>query len=180
MGRRNTGKTAARTALAGMFSALSVVVLFLGYATGVLDLCAVAVTSMFIAVSMIELGGAYPYLVWAVTSVISLVILPDKLFALEYILFGGIYPILKLYFERIRRRWLEWVVKLAYAAAVLAVLYAMSRFVLGLPMETGVLAWALLVSYVVFFAAFDRSLTVTLTWYVIKIRPKLTFLKKLR
>ena len=94
MGRRNTGKTAARTALAGMFSALSVVVLFLGYATGVLDLCAVAVTSMFIAVSMIELGGAYPYLVWAVTSVISLVILPDKLLAFEYILFGGIYPIL--------------------------------------------------------------------------------------
>lgn len=180
MGRRNTGKTAARTALAGMLAALSTVVLFLGYATGVFDLCALAVTSMLVVIAMIELGGAYPYLVWAVTSVISLVILPEKLIALEYILFGGIYPILKLYFERLRPRWLEWAVKLSYAAAVLAVLYALSRFVLGLPMESGALAWALLAAYIVFFAALDRALTVSLTLYIVKVRPKLPFLKKLR
>lgn len=178
--RRDSAKTAARTAFAGMLSALSVVVLFLGYATGVLDLCAVAVTSVLVAVTMAEIGGAYPYLVWAVTSVISFVILPDKLLAFEYLLFGGIYPILKLYFEKIHSRFLEWIVKFGYGAAVFLCLYLLSRFVLVAEVESGVLLWVLIFGYAVFFAAFDRALTVALTLYALKLRPKLTFLKKLR
>lgn len=178
--RQNKKGAAARTALAGMLAALGVVVLFAGYATGVMDLTALCVTSVLTAVAVVELGGAYPYMVWGVTSVISFVILPDKSLAAGYLLFGGIYPVLKLYFEQIRSRVLEWAVKLLYGGAVLGALYLMSRFLFGLETETGWLAAALAAGYAVFFVVYDFALNAAMTMYMRRIRGKLTFLRRLK
>lgn len=174
-----SSSSAARAALSGMLIALNVVVLFLGYTTGVMDLTALAVTSMFTAVAMVELGGAYPYMIWVASGVICFIILPDKFLASEYLLFGGIYPVLKLYFERLSRI-AEWVVKLGYSTLVLGVLYLLSRFVFGLPQETDLITAILAVSYAVFFVVYDFALTSAITLYMRKLRPKLTFLRRLR
>ena len=90
MPKKKKGSPALRTALAGMLAALSVVVLFAGFVTGIMDLTAIAAAALLSAISVIELGGAYPYLIWAVVSVISFMILPGEV-ASGYLLFGGIY-----------------------------------------------------------------------------------------
>lgn len=166
-----------RTALAGMLAALSVVILFAGYATGVMDLTAIAASSVLTAIAVVELGGIYPYLIWAVVSVISFLMVPGEL-AAGYLLFGGIYPMLKLYFERLPRV-LEWVVKLSYGAVVLAAMYLLSKFVFGIPDEAGWLMVGLAFGYAVFFVLYDYAISVAMTLYTKKLRPKLTFLKKL-
>lgn len=169
---------AARTALAGMLAALSVVVLFLGTATGVMDLTGICVASAFTAVAVVELGGAYPWLIWGVVSVLAFILLPDKSIAAAYMLFGGVYPMLKLYFERLGRI-LEWSAKLGYGGLVLGVLYVLSRFVFGIPQETGWLMIGLGVGYAVFFVVYDYALSVAMTMYMRRLRPKLTFLRKM-
>lgn len=161
-----------------MLAALSVVVLFIGTVTGVMDLTGICVASAFTAIAVVELGGAYPWLIWAVVSVISFILLPDKSIAAAYALFGGVYPMLKLYFERLGRI-AEWAAKLGYDGAVLAALYALSRFVFGIPQETGVLMVGLGVGYAVFFVIYDYALSVAMTLYVQRLRPKLTFLRRL-
>lgn len=161
-----------------MLAALSVVVLFIGTVTGVMDLTGICVASAFTAIAVVELGGAYPWLIWAVVSVISFILLPDKSIAAAYALFGGVYPMLKLYFERLGRI-AEWAAKLGYGGAVLAALYALSRFVFGIPQETGVLMVGLGVGYAVFFVIYDYALSVAMTLYVQRLRPKLTFLRRL-
>lgn len=176
MNKKNN--SAACTALAGMLAALSVVVLFLGVVTGVMDLTGICIASAFTAVAVVELGGAYPWLIWGVVSVISFVLLPDKSIAAAYLLFGGVYPMLKIYFERLGRV-LEWIVKLAYGGFVLGILYVLSRFVFGIPQETGVLMIGLGVGYALFFVVFDYALSVAMMQYMRRLRPKLTFLKKL-
>lgn len=168
----------ARTALAGMLAALSVVVLFIGAVTGVMDLTGICVASAFTAIAVVELGGAYPWLIWAVTTVISFILLPDKSVAATYALFGGVYPMLKLYFERLSRI-AEWAAKLGYGVVVLGVLYALSRFVFGIPQETGWLMMGLGVGYAVFFVVYDYALSVAMTMYMRRLRPKLTFLRKM-
>jgi len=169
--------SATKVALAGMLSALGVVILFAGYATGIMDLTALAVSSFLTAVAVVELGGAYPYLIWAVTGVLCFVLVPGTL-AAEYVLFGGIYPMLKIYFERLGR-FAEWAAKLVYGALVLGVMYVLSRFVFGIPQETGPLMAALAVGYAVFFVVYDYALSVAMTVYMRRLRPKLTFLRRL-
>lgn len=161
-----------------MLAALSVVVLFIGTVTGVMDLTGICVASAFTAIAVVELGGAYPWLIWAVVSVISFILLPDKSIAAAYALFGGVYPMLKLYFERLGRI-AEWAAKLGYGGAVLAALYALSRFVFGIPQESGLLMVGLGVGYAVFFVIYDYALSVAMTLYVQRLRPKLTFLRRL-
>ena len=161
-----------------MLAALSVVVLFIGTVTGVMDLTGICVASAFTAIAVVELGGAYPWLIWAVVSVISFILLPDKSIAAAYALFGGVYPMLKLYFERLGRI-AEWAAKLGYGGAVLAALYALTRFVFGIPQESGVLMIGLGVGYAVFFVIYDYALSVAMTLYVQRLRPKLTFLRRL-
>lgn len=174
---KKKGSAALRTALAGMLSALSVVILFAGYATGVMDLCAIAAASFLTAVSVVELGGAYPYLMWIAVSVISFWLVPGEM-AAGYLLFGGIYPMLKMYFERLPRV-LEWVVKLLYGGAVLAALYALTRFVFMIPSEANWVMIGLAIGYAVFFVLFDYALSVAMTLYMRRLRPKLKFLKRL-
>lgn len=169
---------AARTALAGMLSALGVVFLFVGAVTGVMDLTGICAASVLTAVAVVELGGAYPYLIWAVTGVIAFMILPDKTVAAGYVLFGGIYPMLKLYFERLSRV-MEWIAKLCYGAAVLGVLYVLSRFIFAVPQESLPIMIALGVGYAVFFVIYDYALSVTMTLYMRRLRPKLKFLKNI-
>ena len=133
------GSGATRTALAGMLAALSVAVMFIGCATGVMDLTSVTVASLFAMIAVAELGVTYGIGVWVTVSLLSFLLLPDKFVFAEYAFFGGIYPILKLYLERIRSRAVEWTVKMAYAAAVVALLLVTELFILKLPRE----AWYL-------------------------------------
>ena len=176
MTRRNN--IAARTALAGMLAALSAVMLILCAYTGVMDLTGICVASFFTAVAVVELGGAYPYLVWAVVSVIAFVMLPDKTIAAAYALFGGIYPILKLYFERLPRA-VEWIVKMGYFGAVMGILYVLARFVFMIPDESRAITVILGVGYVVVFVLYDFTLSVAMTVYMRRIRPKLRFLRNI-
>lgn len=169
---------AARTALAGMLSALEVVFLFVGTATGIMDLTGICAASLLTAVAVVELGGAYPYLIWAVTGAIAFILLPDKSVAAGYVLFGGVYPMLKLYFEKLRRGF-EWILKLCYGIAVIGALYVLSRFVFAMPQESLPIMIGLGIGYAVFFVIYDYALSVAMTLYMRRLRPKLTFLRKI-
>lgn len=160
-----------------MLAALGVVILVAGFASGIMDLTALAVSSVLTAIAVVELGGAYPYLVWAVTGVLALIIIPGPL-AAEYLIFGGIYPMLKIVFERFSRV-LEWAAKLTYGAVVLGIMYILSKFLFGDLEETGLLLIGLGVAYAVFFVIYDYALSVAMTTYMRRLRPKLTFLKRL-
>ena len=78
-----------------MLSALGVVLLLIGSFVEVMDLSAAAIASLLCVFAVIEYGGASPWLIFAVTSVLSMVLLPTKTPALMYLAFFGYYPIIK-------------------------------------------------------------------------------------
>ena len=88
-------KKSKKIALCAILSAFSVLMLFIGAVIDVLSMTMVAIASMFVVVVMIEVGMPYPWLTWGVTSALSLILLPNKLPAILYFLFGGLYPIAK-------------------------------------------------------------------------------------
>ena len=165
-------KKTRKIALAAILSALSVVILLLGSIITVLDMTAVALSSILIMLAVIEIGGAYPYLIWLVTGILSLLLLPDKFGALLYLSFGGIYPIFKAMFERLHYI-VSWVLKFSCFNVMLIIMIVVANFVLALP-DTG-LGFTLTVFGVCNFTFFiyDIATTQLITLYLVKLRKML-------
>ncbi len=125
---------AAKTAFGGMAAALSVVVLLLTV-FDTLSISVAAMAGVIIMVCVIELSRGWAFGVWAATSIIGFLVVPNKEGILLYIAFFGYYPILKGIIEdKIKNRVLEYAVKLIiYNAAVFATEYVVFK-VMNIPL----------------------------------------------
>ena len=95
--RKSTTK---KVALCGVFAALCLAILWVGGMT-LLDLSVLVVCALMTMLLVVEAGEKMTWVYAAATSVLALLLLPSKLYALEYLLFAAVYPILKLHFERL-------------------------------------------------------------------------------
>lgn len=159
-----------RTSVSAMLCAFSVAVLLLGTLTGVLDLCALAVCSAVTVFCILEMGGAYPYLVWAVTSVCSFLFLPNKAVAVEYLLFAGIYPVVKQKTAKMRPI-SAYAIRIAFFNVIAVVCALISRYVLMLPDDVGVpLGIPLLIFGNILFILYDFALISVTSVYLLRLR----------
>ena len=168
--------------LSSMSAALSAVILMLSSFFEVMELTVGAVASMLVVFVFVEVKGAYPYLVWLVTSTIAILLFPSKTIGVGYFLIFGIYPILKSFFEKLPRG-LDVIPKVVYFTAVGAAFVFVSELVLGVPFFTdlpqldGALmtlakAGFVLLCYVAFFA-YDMFISVMTKLYFLKFRDKI-------
>ena len=97
--RTQSGRATRRLAVSAMLAALGVVLLLLGSFVEVLDLSMAAIASMLVVFAVIEMSRRYGVLIYAVTAVLSLLLLPTKTPALVYAAFAGYYPVLKAVLE---------------------------------------------------------------------------------
>lgn len=160
-----------KIAVSAMMSALGVVVMALGSVIEVMDLTAVAIASFFVFFAVIEMGECFPYMIYAVTGVLSLMLLPDKFAAVCYLLFGGIYPVLKRYFEMLHKI-PSWILKFVYFNIILTAVIWLSLKVLKTdPDEMGFSAVLYLLGNVTFFM-YDIAVTKIITLYLMKLRDR--------
>ena len=103
MARGGISSKTKRLATASVLSALGVVILMLGAVIEVFDITAAIAASIIILPILLEWGGAYPLLVFAVTGTLSLIIFPSNFAAWMYVAFLGYYPIIKLKYEKLKR-----------------------------------------------------------------------------
>ena len=161
--------------VSAMLSALGVVMLGLGSLVEVLDLTFAVIASLLTVYAVIEIGGAYPWLIWIVTSVVALLILPLKTPVLFYALLTGYYPILKQKIERRMARVPAWAFKMSVFAISLAVIVAvMWLFAPTLLETTG--GWIVIATTVVLavlsFILYDICLTKLITIYFVKFQKR--------
>lgn len=171
------GNSTRKLSLASVLAALSVVFLFLGSVISVLDLSAAALASLIVLFAAIELGSFYPWMIWLVASVLSMLLCPDKFGALVFLVFAGYYPIVKKYIERTHIV-IQWIIKLLIFNVILTgIVYISLRF-LGMP-ETEI-AYTIPVYAVcnVAFIIYDIALTCLISTYFFKVRDRIRFLLK--
>ncbi len=116
--------------LSAMLCALSVVILGLGSVVEVLDITVSVLASLLVVYAVIEIGGAYPWLIWIVTSTIALLLLPLKTPVLFYALLTGYYPILKQKIERHMTILPAWGLKMGVLTVSLGVIWGVMRLFL--------------------------------------------------
>ncbi len=161
--------------VSAMLSALGVVFLSLGSVIEVLDLTAAVLASVLVVYAVIEMGKGYPWMIWLVTSLLGILLLPVKGPAVFYALFAGFYPIVKEKFERMRP-WLGWVLKLVLFHICLVILLLLVRLFAPGELDFSAYAWLPWAFYplcLLCFLLYDRALTRVVTFYLVRLRGRL-------
>ena len=176
-----------------MLAALGVAILLLGGFIEVLDLTAASLASFFCIFAVIEFGGAYPWLIYVTTGILSVVLMPQSFGGWFYLLFFGYYPILKDKIDKLIKP-LGWVIKLALCNSALIILTVGAFFlmfgqtegksivdafiyVFGGEGAGEMIAIAVYLLANLTFIIYDIALTRIIRVYFIRIRPKFKFLK---
>ena len=159
-----------------MLSALGVVILYLGAIIEALDLSLAALAPILVIYVAIELGGHWPWLVYLTTGLLAFLVLPQKFGALVYLLFTGVYPMVKQLAERRLPRLLALAVKLVSFNLSLGVGFLCLR-ALGVPPDFGIPLPYVLLFCEVTFLLYDFVLTRFISIYVYRWRQRLRFRK---
>lgn len=103
-----------RMALGGILTATSLTLLYFAAIapSGRLGLSAVAGLCPVLAVLLAR--RSLGYFIWMATSLLGLLLVPDKGIVLGYFTLFGLYPVVKSNFEGIKSRLLCWICKLLY------------------------------------------------------------------
>ena len=168
-----------RLTMCAMLAALGVVLLWLGSAVEVVDISMAVVASLLCVFAVIEYGGSAPWLVYGVTAVLSLLLLPQKTPALMYLVFFGYYPILKEKLEK-KPKWAAWIWKEVIFNLALAVLLVLSHFLLFTAASAGNMVFyyvALVGLAELAFPLYDIALTRLISLYLFRLRKRFRFKK---
>ena len=106
-----------------MMASLSVVTLYIACIFPAQQMSLPAIASLFVVAAVIEGRASAGFGVYAVSTVLGLLILPAKAPVLLFAFFFGLHPVLKSLFERLRQRWLAFLLKLAFFNAAFWLLW---------------------------------------------------------
>ena len=190
MGRGVSERTKKLT-LGAVLAAIGVVLLTVGGLIEVLDLSMAALASFFCIFAVIEMGKGYPIMIYAVTGILAVLIMPQSLSGWIYLLFFGYYPIVKEKLEKLPMA-ISWMLKLLVFNLAVTVYAAICYFLFFGELELLLLEFStlfggmniggILIAIVyailnVIFAIYDFALTKLITLYFIKLRQKFRFFK---
>jgi hypothetical protein len=169
--RREGG--AGAVSLAAMFTAFTLLFLYLAAVLPAARLALYFVASIFVMGIVLEGRMGLAFLSFAIVSLLGFALLPDKMLLLPYVLFFGHYGIGKYFIEKkIKRKWmLIW--KLGYFNAALLALYFLPGAFLpaALPFEMPIaVLWAVMQ---VFFLVYDTLFSKVTLFYSERIRNRL-------
>lgn len=172
---RQTQSTTRAIALGGMMAALAILFLVAGAISPTADLSLLALSSLPVAVTVIELGYKRALLVYLVVSLISLA-WPGIAFSYLFLFFFGVFPVLKAVFE----------FKLSRATAALAKLICANILILSavwlfareiILAQAATWGWwyipALAVLLQVVILVYDYALTLLISFYLDRLAKHL-------
>lgn len=153
-------------ALGGIFTATTVVVLYLSALLPTMRISLIAISSFMITILKIETKGKTAEMLYIASSILAFLLLPIKSIAFLYAVLFGLYSIVKYYIEKLRNVKKEWFLKLFFANIVGILIYLVFRLVMMA--EFQYVFYILLVAYNIAFIIFDIAYTKLITIYLIR------------
>lgn len=167
--RRGTPSLARRTAVGGIAAALGITAMYLGSVVDVLDLSAAAFASFLLIAVISESGRRDALCVFAVTALLSWLLLPNRSPALLYTVFLGYYPMLKITLDRLGRA-AGTVLKLVILNAAVTAAYFISHLIFASGADDTSLLWLWYPLVNAAFIIYDIALGRAVRLWVLKLR----------
>ncbi|MBQ9099271.1 MAG: hypothetical protein IJY50_07570 [Clostridia bacterium] len=175
--RGESHRTTRCLATSAVLSALGVILLWLGALIEVLDLSMAAIASFLVVFAVIEMKGKWPWLIYAVTSSLSLLLLPNKTAGLIYALFAGFYPILKAVLEGRLSKAVAWILKILIFGVGAGVALLLAQFLFLVDLSWLWENWWYLLLLVPIFVLYDVAMTRVISAYIHRWRARFRFIK---
>lgn len=174
MNQRGVSKKTWTVALSGVLAALSLAFLYLASVlpTGQLGIAAVA--GLFPMAAVISAGWKAGLCCWIAAGLLGLLVVPGKGVALLFLLFFGLYPVVKSLIERLRKLVPEWICKLILFNADLWVCLQVTGGILldSMPVQLQQL-WLLWPVLNVVFICYDIGLSKLAKVYMVRVDQRL-------
>ncbi|HEX2946422.1 MAG TPA: hypothetical protein VHT96_10750 [Clostridia bacterium] len=167
-----SGKTK-KIALNGILGAIAVICLLLAVIMPTSRISLYALSSFFVAVSIIESGARAGWLFYAATSLLAFIIVPDKLGIVPYAIFFGLYGIIKFYIEKLDKIVLEYILKYAFFNICLGIAVWTVKDLFGFTVSSKLPWWLLIIALEIVFFVYDYVYMLFVAYYRDKLRPKL-------
>ena len=123
-------KNTSKTAYAGIASALIVIILFIGSLFDIADISTAALCGIIVFISLYKTDIKYSAFIYSVSSIIAFIIVPQKSPALFFSVICGIYPFIWFYAIKIKKTFLNYLIKLLIFNFLFAISVLFLRFLL--------------------------------------------------
>lgn len=163
-------------ALSGLLTALIVVLFFISSIIDVLDYTVSALCGIIVTFVFVEFGRKSAFSIYLVSSILTLLLVPNKFSPLLFVLFCGWYPFLKVVLERMKNP-ISIILKLLSFNAVLTVILVLAKFFFLVEDFSTVLVISVIATANLSFVLYDVLLTRLIFLYVHKYRKRFKFLK---
>ena len=169
----DSSKKTYKMALSGILGALAVICLFLASVLPTSRLSFYALSSFFISIVIIETGTKAGWLFYIATSLLSVILVPDKLEIIPYVIFFGIYGIIKYHIEKINKLIIEYILKFTYfnLCMAAAVLFIRQVFIESIKIQLP--WWLIIAAFEVVFLVYDLAYTMFIAYYKDKLRKRI-------
>lgn len=167
MGRNSK---AAKIAFPAILGALSLILVYVASVVPSGNWGFVAIAGLFPAAAVISVSMKAGFLCWAGVSIMSFLLLPGKFCALLYSVLFGLYPMIKALIERIRRRILEYILKLVFFNVAFTLIYLLMQAAVlnSLPSALSI-TWVLYIVGNVVFLLYDFGFSKLIGFYIARI-----------
>lgn len=115
-----------------MLAALSVIIMMLGAVFEPLDLTTSFLAGLAVMAVRLRWGRGSAWLLYFGVSVLSFLLLPNRLIAALYFLYGGLFPIVKADIDLHLSRAIGWVLKIVFGCAAYTAIIFVSLNILGI------------------------------------------------
>ncbi len=168
----NNGSRVKRITLSGILLAFTVISVFLAATLPTSKLSLYALSSLFIAVIIIEFGAKAGWVFYMASAILSALLVP-RLEVIPFIVFFGVYGLVKLYVERINNRIIEYLLKLVYFNICLVLGFIFMKEIifdgLSIPAPVYIVAGILEIVFIVY----DYIYTLFIRFYGSQLKQKL-------
>lgn len=163
---------AVQVAYPAILGALAVVLVYLACLAPTGQWGIVAAAGLLPAAAVVSVGLKAGVLCWAGAAILALLLAPDKFCALLFAVLFGLYPMVKSLAEGLRKKPVEYLLKLAFFNAAFTALYlTMAAAMLGsLPEILGSSVWVLYLAANAVFLAYDYGFGKLIGVYIARVQ----------
>lgn len=161
-----SNKKTYQLALGGICLALTIIFMFGASIAPGVELTLYAISSLFVAVMILESGVKGGIALYLAAVLLGLLIVPNKIGVLPYIGVFGLYGIVKFYIEKLKRPAAQLLLKILFFAAVTALAFtALKGLLFGNSQLPDLPVWALICVGVVMLLLYDVIYTMLIRMY---------------
>ncbi len=150
--------------LGGILIALTIITLYLNLIIPINTFAILTISSCYVPIAIIKDNIKLGILVYVASSIIGFLIIPLNIM-IPFVLYFGIFGLVKFYIEKLKNLPLEIILKLAFSNLMLFLGYFLFTSFVG-PINFKLPLWMLLILLQFVFIIFDYALTLIITSFI--------------